>query len=105
MGGVATYEAWFDTEENKALLAICARHLIRNVGIGGIVWGSINLLIGLLAALGDMIYLAVPVLGLIMLIAGIAALNRPTVKALLVETVVCVMLFGWNAFINYWEFR
>ena len=46
------YDSWFDTPENKTLLAICARKLIRNIGIGGIVWGLINLAISFVAIQG-----------------------------------------------------
>lgn len=31
------YDPWFDTAENRSLLAVGARKLIRNIGIGGII--------------------------------------------------------------------
>jgi hypothetical protein len=31
-----TYDAWFDTDENRVLVSICARKLIRKIGVGGI---------------------------------------------------------------------
>ena len=39
----------FDSAENQALLVVCARKTIRTAAIAGIVWGSINLLIGYFA--------------------------------------------------------
>ena len=41
-----SHKAAFERDENKMLLAINARTLIRNIGIGGVVWGILNLFIG-----------------------------------------------------------
>ena len=43
------YDPWFDSDENKTLMAICTRKLIRNIGIGGIIWGVVNLGLGFVA--------------------------------------------------------
>ncbi len=91
-----TYDHWFDTDENKVLLAICARKLIGNIGIGGIVWGLINIAIGAFAVRVDIINAGILVLGVIMLAAGIYARVRPSLAVLLVETAVAVLLFVWN---------
>jgi hypothetical protein len=40
-----TNEGLFGTDENRALIAICTRKLISNIGIGGIIWGVINIAI------------------------------------------------------------
>jgi hypothetical protein len=39
----------FDTDENRALTAICTRKLISNIGIGGIIWEVINTALGIAA--------------------------------------------------------
>jgi hypothetical protein len=91
-----TYDRWFDTDENKVLLAICARKLIRNIGIGGIVWGIFNIAIGVFAVRVAMINAGILVLGLVMLGTGIHAMVRPTLGVLLGETAVAILLFLWN---------
>jgi hypothetical protein len=90
------HDSWFDTDENKALIAICARKLISNIGIGGIVWGAINLLIGAFAILDNPINAGILILGVVMLGAGIQALRNPTLGVLLTETIVTGLLFVWN---------
>jgi len=40
------YEDWFDTAENKTLLAVCTRKWIKNIGFGGIIWGLIIIVLG-----------------------------------------------------------
>jgi len=90
------HDAWFDTEENKALMAICARKLISNIGIGGIVWGIINIGIGVFAISVSMINVGILILGVMMLGTGVQAMRYPTLKVFLTETAVTVVLFLWN---------
>jgi len=90
------YENWFDRDENKTLLAICARKMIRGTGIAGIIWGLINIVLGVVAMHLSMLNVGVLVLGLLMLGAGIQALRRPTLGVLLAGTVVTALLFAWN---------
>ena len=90
------YDALFDTDENKALLAICARKLIRNVGVGGIVWGLINTGLGIVAVQESLINVGVLVLGVLMLSAGVRAVWRPSLGALLAEANMTALLFLWN---------
>lgn len=40
------HDSPFNSAENQALLVVCARRIIRNAAIGGIVWGATNLRIG-----------------------------------------------------------
>lgn len=90
------YDSFFDTEENKTLTAICTRKLIRNIGIGGIVWGIINLIIGIIAIQATMLNIGILILGVMMLITGVYALKKPSFEVLKAETFVAVMLFLWN---------
>jgi hypothetical protein len=90
------YDALFDREENKALIAICTRKLISNIGVGGIVWGAINTVFGIFALQATLINLGLVMLGLLMLGTGIRACVRPTLGVLLTETIVTVLLFLWN---------
>jgi len=90
------YESWFNTDENRTLLAICARKLIGNIAIGGILWGIINIVWGIIAMQDTMINAGVALLGLMILGVGIEALRNPTLRILLAETVVTVILFAWN---------
>src|SRR5882724_6599066 len=91
-----SYDALFDTDENKALLVICARKTIRTVGIGGIIWGLINLGIGVVALRATWLNGGLVLLGLLMLGTGIYAMARPSLTALLMEAIVSVLLFCWN---------
>jgi len=100
------YDPLFDSEENKALVAICTRKLIRNIGIGGIIWGVINVGIGIAAVQEAPINVGILILGVLMLGTGIQALARPTLGVLLTETIVTVLLVAWNVgmfFINRGE--
>jgi len=90
------YAEWFDTNENKALLAICARKLIKNIGIGGIIWGVINGLLGLFFMQFTLINTGLLILGVLMLGAGVRALKKPTLSVLLVETVLASLILLWN---------
>ncbi len=90
------YESWFDTSENRTLLAICARKLISNIGIGGTVWGAINIVLGISAMQEDMVNTGVLILGVMMLATGVQALRSPSLGILFAQTVVTVLLFLWN---------
>ncbi len=98
------YDSWFDTDENKALLAICARKLISNIGIGGIVWGLINIGIGIVAIQATLINVGILILGVMMLGTGIQALRKPSLRILLAETIVTILLFVWNLGITILNF-
>jgi len=97
-------DSWFDTGENKALLAICARKLISNIGIGGVIWGLINIGIGIVAIQATLINVGIPILGVMMLGTGIQALRKPSLRILLIETVVTILLFMWNLGITILNF-
>ncbi|MFC1453309.1 hypothetical protein ACFLSJ_08210 [Verrucomicrobiota bacterium] len=90
------YDEWFDTDENKALLAICARKLIGNIGIGAIIWGVINIAIGVIAMIDTVINVGVLILGVVMLATGVRARKSPTLGVLLTQTIVSAVLFVWN---------
>ncbi len=97
------YDAFFDTEENKTLTAICIRKLIRNIGIGGIIWGVINLLIGIVAIQVSTLNTGILILGVLMLITGVQALRKPSFEVLKAETLVCALLFLWNLGISVYN--
>jgi hypothetical protein len=90
------YDAWFDTDENRTLLAICTRKLISNIGIAGVIWGLINIAIGVVAIQQSLISVGVLMLGVMMLGTGAQALKTPSLGVLLIETVVTVLLLLWN---------
>jgi len=99
------YDSWFDADENKALLAVCARKLIRNIGIGGIIWGLINIGIGVIALEATLLNAGLVLLGLLMLGTGIQALRSPTLGVLLSETIVTILVFLWNLGISILNFQ
>ena len=86
----------FDSAENQALLVVCARKTIRTAAIAGIVWGSINLLLGFALVMANPINAGIIVLGILMLGAGLTALRKPSLGALLSEAMVSVLLLCWN---------
>jgi hypothetical protein len=90
------YDALFDTEDNRALIAICTRKLIANIGVGGILWGVINIAIGIVAMQTTLLNTGLLILGVMMLGTGVQAIRRPSLGVLLTETVVTVLLFLWN---------
>ena len=90
------YDKLFDTDENRALLAICTRKLIGNIGIGAIIWGVINIAIGVVAIIETVINVGVLILGVVMLGTGIRARKSPTLGVLLTQTIVAAVLFVWN---------
>lgn len=90
------YDSWFDSDENRTLLAICTRKLIKNIGIGGIIWGLLNIGIGVVAIQATLLNVGILILGLLMLGTGVQALRKPSLGVLLAETIVTVFLFLWN---------
>lgn len=90
------HDTWFDTDENRALMAVCTRRQIRGIGVGGVIWGLLNLLVGLAVAQFALINVGIAVLGGLMLGTGVQALRRPTLGILLTETWVTVLLVFWN---------
>jgi hypothetical protein len=91
-----THDSLFDSSENQALLVVCARKTIRNAAIGGIVWGAINLLVGVAAVQVNLLNIGLIALAGLMLGTGIAALAKPSLYALLAEAIVSVLLLSWN---------
>ena len=89
-------ESWFDSSENRTLMAICARKMIRNIGIGGVHWGVINMGVGVVAVQVASINAGILILGVLMFGAGVQALRRPTLGMLLTETLLSALLFLWN---------
>jgi len=90
------HDEFFDATENKALIAICTRKLIGNIGIGGIIWGVINTILGLVSIQVSLINIGLVILGIMMLGTGIQALKKPSLGVLLTETIVAIILFLWN---------
>jgi hypothetical protein len=94
--GIMLHDVVFDSTENQALLVVCARKTIRHAAILGIVWGAINLVIGFFAIQATPLNAGILVLGLLMLGAGVIALNKPSIHSLLSEATVSVLLLCWN---------
>jgi len=98
------HDKLFDTEENRALTAICTRKLISNIGIGAIIWGVINIALGIDAMQDTLLNVGLVILGVMMLGTGVQALVKPTLGVLLTETIVTVLLLLWNigiSILNY----
>jgi hypothetical protein len=93
-------DSWFSTSENNTLMAVCTRKLIRNIGIGGIIWGAINIAIGVMAIQTSAINVGILIIGVMMLGTGVQALRSPSLGVLLTETIVTVLLILWNIFIT-----
>ena len=89
-------ENWLETDENKTLLAICARKAIKGYGIVGIVWGVINIAIGVAAIRQNIINAGILVLAALMIASAIYCLTRPNVTAILIEAIVSCLLLAWN---------
>lgn len=89
-------DAFFESTENQALLAVCARKTIRTAAIGGMVWGAFNLLIGVLLVRVNPLNAGLVMLGLLMLTAGGAAMRKPSLRSLLTEALVSILLLVWN---------
>ena len=90
------YEPWFDRHENKVLLAICARRIIRRFSLGAIIWGAINALVGLAVVAVDLTGAGPLVLGIIMIATGVRARKNPSLKSFFSATVLNLLLFAWN---------
>ena len=86
----------FDTDENRILMVVCARKTIRNIGLGGVIWGLINIGVGVVVLSDTWLNLGLVLLGLIMLGAGVVAMRRPALHALLTEAIVSLLLLAWN---------
>jgi hypothetical protein len=89
-------DPFFALNENQSLLVICARHKIRSAAIFGIIWGIINLLIGVHAIRINLLNAGLVLLALLMLGIGINAIRKPSFHCLLAEAVVSALLFVWN---------
>ena len=100
-----SYDPLFDSTENQALLVICARKKIRAIGIGGLIWGLINLFIGLAGMRVNILNLGLVFLAVLMLGTGIYAMALPSLTALLVEAIVSALLFCWNVGITIFNTR
>src|SRR5205823_12635309 len=86
----------FDSAQNQALLVVCARKTIRHAAVLGIVWGAINLAIGIFAIQVTVSNVGILLLGLLMLAAGVTAPNKPSIHSLFSEAVVRVLILCWN---------
>lgn len=94
------YEPWFDTDENRTLLAICERKLISNIGIAAIAWGALNCAVSIPLLAKDPVYgIAWLVLGLVMLITGVVALTKPTLTTVLMEAIISAAILA----VNTWD--
>lgn len=90
------YDAWFDSDENRVLTAICTRKLITNIGLGGLLWGLLNIGVGLVAMQESILNAGIAMLGALMLGTGLYALWRPSLGVLLAETIMTGLLLLWN---------
>jgi hypothetical protein len=100
-----SYDPLFDSNQNQALLVICARKKIRAIGIGGLIWGLINLFLGFAAMRVNLLNLGLVFLALLMLGTGIYAMAQPSLTALFVEAVVSALLFCWNVGVTIFNVR
>jgi hypothetical protein len=91
-----SYDPLFDSTQNQALLVICARKTIRGIGIGGLIWGLINLVFGMVMVRVTLLNLGLVFLALLMLGTGVYAMVQPSLTALLLEAIVSALLFCWN---------
>lgn len=90
----------FETEKNKALIAICTRKLISNVGIGAIVWGVLNSSMGVFSMQANMVNVGLVILGLLMFGSGVRAMTKPSLGVLGAEAIIAMLLFAWNLVIT-----
>lgn len=86
----------FDSTENQALLVVCARKTIRTAAFVGIAWGGINLVMGSFAVRVNPLNAGILALALLMLGTGVLALRKPSLRSLLSEAVVSLLLLCWN---------
>ena len=90
------YDSFFDTEENRALTAICARKAISGIGVGGIIFGILNLIWGIAALYMSILNVGIVIIGTSMLITGIYAKRKPAFEVLQVATIIAALLLLWN---------
>lgn len=95
----------FESEENKALLAICTRKMIGKIGWGGILWGLLNTVNGYFALQDDDINIILLIIGISILFTGIFAVVKHTVTALLLESVTSFALVSWNIYVSFYNFK
>jgi len=100
-----TGDKLFYRDENKALISICARKLISQIGIGAIFWGAINIILGITYIHLSNLNVVLLILGVLMLGTGIKALIRPSLGVLMTETIVAIGLFAWNLAVSLIEYR
>src|SRR6185369_10599441 len=96
-------DPFFAQNENQSLLVVCARKKIHSAAIFGMIWGGINLLIGVVAVRVNPLNAGLVVLALLMLGTAINAFRKPSLHCLLAEAIVSALLFVWNigiAFLN-----
>lgn len=86
----------FSSSENRALLVVCARKTVRHAAILGIIWGVINLAIGVFAIQVSLLNVGLLLLALLMVTTGVTALAKPSLHSLLAEACVSALLFAWN---------
>jgi hypothetical protein len=91
----------FSSSENQALLVVCARKTVRHAAILGIIWGAINLVIGVFAIQANAVNVGLLLLALLMLTTGVTALAKPSLHSLLAEACVSALLFAWNVGITF----
>ncbi len=96
-------ESWMETDENRTLLAICARKAIKGYGILGLVWGAVNIGIGIFAIQKSIVNTGILVLAALMIASGIYCLTKPNVTALLVEAIVSSLLLAWDVGITVYN--
>jgi len=99
-----SYDPLFDSDENRTLLAICTRRLIRSIGSGGVAWGILNTALGIATLRLHILNAGVAILGVMILGVGVQALLRPSIAVLLSETIVTVVLLLWNAGMMIYEY-
>lgn len=100
-----TDDSLFYATENKTLIAICTRKLISNIGIGGIIWGVMNIAIGVVSIQASLINIGLVILGIMMLGTGVQAIRSPSLGVLMTETIVAIILFLWNLGISILNFQ
>ena len=100
-----TYDSVFDTTENQALLAVCARKTIRTAAIAAIVWGGINLVIGSFAVQVSPLNAGILLIAVLMLGAGLSAIRNPSLGSLRTEAFLSLLLLCWNVGISVVDAR
>ncbi len=86
--------------ENKGLVLISAHRIVYVAGVFGVVFGLMNTLGGVFAAVEDSANLPLPFLGVCLFGLAVAARKRPSLGTLLGLTVVAALLLFWH----FWAF-